>query len=190
MDSVPAVMTVAEFLACDAPGGGHWQLVDGEPSAMSPPSRTHEAIRSQLAHLIAGHLNVPGNPCSVITTPGIVPHVRANENFRIADPAVTCTRYETEEYNVSNPVLIVEILSPPNRLETWQNIWSFTTIPSVREILILSGTDIRAELLRRDSDGNWSSTPTVIVDGDLVLESIGLTVEPGAIYRTTRLARG
>jgi Uma2 family endonuclease len=187
---LPAVMTVAEFLAWNAPGGGHWQLVDGEPSPMSPPSRTHGAIQSQLGYLIAGHLNVPGNPCSVITTPGIVPRVRANENFRIPDLAVTCTRYETEEYDVSNPVLIVEILSPSNRAETWQNIWSFTTIPSLREILILSSTDIRAELLRRESDGNWPTTPTVVADGDLVLDSIGLTVGLGEIYRTTRLARG
>ncbi len=48
--------------------------------------------------------------------------------------------YETEEYDVSNPVLIVEILSQSNRAETWQNVWSFTTIPSLREILILSST--------------------------------------------------
>ena len=76
----------------------------------------------------------------LVTAPEIIPRVRANENFRIPDLAVTCTRYDTEEYDVSNPVLIVEILSPSNRSETWQNVWSFTTIPSVREILVLSST--------------------------------------------------
>ena len=124
----------------------------------------------------------------MITTPGIVPRVRANENFRIPDLAVTCTRYETEEYAVSNPVLIVEILSPSNRAETWQNIWSFTTIPGLREILILSSTAVRAELLRRGNDGAWPATATVIEAGDLVLDSIGLTLPLAAIYRTTRLA--
>jgi Uma2 family endonuclease len=183
-------MTVAEFLAWDAPGGGRWQLLDGEPVAMAPASRTHGAIQNQLGYLLADHLNVPGNPCSVVTTPGIVPRVRANENFRIPDLAVTCTRYETEEYDVSNPVLIVEILSPSNRAETWQNVWSFTTIPSLREILILSSTAIRAELLRRDGDGNWPAAPTVIEDGDLVLDSIDFTVKLAEIYRTTRLAHG
>jgi hypothetical protein len=38
---------------------------------------------------------------------------------------VTCTRYETEEYDVSNPVLIVEVLSPSNRADTWRNVWAF-----------------------------------------------------------------
>ena len=187
---LPDVMTTNEFLAWDAPDGMLWQLLDGHPVAMVPTSRTHGAIQGQLGYMIAAHLDVPGNPCSVVTTPGIVPRVRANENFRIPDLAVTCTRYETEEYDVSNPVLIVEILSPSNRAETWQNVWSFTTIPSLREILILSSTAIRAELLRRDSEGAWPATATVIEAGDWVLDSIGLTGPLAAIYRTTRLAAG
>jgi Uma2 family endonuclease len=117
----------------------------------------------------------------VITAPGIVLRVPVNENFRIPVLAVTCTRYETEEYDVSNPVLIVEILSPSNRAETWRNVWSFTTIPSLREILILSSTAIRAELLRRDSDGARAATATVIEAGDLVIDSIGLTLPLAAI---------
>jgi hypothetical protein len=64
----------------------------------------------------------------VATTPGSVPRVRAKENFRIPDLAVACTRYETEEYDVSNPVPIVEILSPSNRAKIWQNVWAFTTV--------------------------------------------------------------
>jgi Uma2 family endonuclease len=186
----PAVMTVAEFLAWDAPGPGRWQLVDGEPVAMAPASRTHGTIQMEIGRLMGNHLAASGSPCTVITAPGIVPRVRANENFRIPDLAVTCTRYETEEYDVSNPVLIVEVVSPSNRAETWQNVWSFTTIPSLREILLLSSTAIRADLLRRGEDGNWPAAAAVIEDGDLSLDSIGLTVPLAAIYRTMRLARG
>jgi len=181
-------MTVAEFLAWDAPGETRWQLFDGEPIAMAPTSRTHGTLLLELGSLIRNHLTDAGSPCTVIAAPGIVPRVRANENFRIPDLAVTCTRYETEEYDVSNPVLIVEVLSPSNRADTWRNVWAFTTIPSLREILILSSTAVRAELLRRGSDGNWPAASTVIEDGDLILDSINLTLPLPAIYRTTRLA--
>jgi Uma2 family endonuclease len=186
----PDRMTVAEFLAWDAPGETCWELVDGEPIAMAPTSRTHGSLQLELGSLIRNHLADAGNPCTVVAAPGVIPRVRASENFRIPDLAVTCTRYETEEYDVSNPVLIVEILSPSNRADTWRNVWAFTTIPSVQEILLLSSTAIRAELLRRGSDGSWPGSSTVIESGDLVLESIGLTVPLDAIYRTTRLARG
>jgi len=186
----PDRMTVAEFLAWDAPGEARWQLVDGEPIAMAPASRTHGALQLELGGLIRNHLADAGNPCTVIAAPGIVPRVRAGENFRIPDLAVTCTRYDTEEYDVSDPILIVEVLSPSNRADTWRNVWVFTTIPSLREILILSSTAVQAELLRRGTDGSWPASSTVIEDGDLMLESIDLTVPLAAIYRTTRLARG
>jgi Uma2 family endonuclease len=183
-------MTVAEFLAWDAPGETRWQLIDGEPIAMVPTSRTHGTLQLELGGLIGNHLVDAGSPCTVIAAPGIVPRVRANENFRIPDLAVTCTRYETEEYDVSNPVLIVEILSPSNRADTWRNVWAFTTVPSLREILLLSSTAVRAELLRRGSDGSWPAASAVIDGGDLILDSIDFTVPLAEVYRTTRLARG
>lgn len=185
----PTEMTVAEFLCWEAPGPGRWQLVDGEPVAMAPTSRTHGALQGELGRLIGNHLAASGGSCTLIAAPGIVPQVRAQDNFRIPDLAVTCAQYEVEEYDVADPVLIVEILSPSNRAETWQNVWSYTTIPALQEILILSSTAIRASLLRRGSDGNWPAAADVVTDGDLTLESIGLTVPLAAIYRTTRLAR-
>ena len=87
-------------------------------------------------------------------------------------------------------MLIVEILSPSNRADTWRNVWTYTTIPSLQEILLLSSTSVRAELLRRGNDGNWPAASSVIEGGDLLLASIDLTVPLAAIYRTTRLARG
>ncbi|HEY4172771.1 MAG TPA: Uma2 family endonuclease [Rhodopila sp.] len=186
----PDRMTVTEFLAWDAPGETRWQLVDGEPNAMAPSSRTHGTLQSELSRLIGNRLADARSPCAVITEPGIIPRVRASENFRVPDVAVTCTRYETEEYDVSNPVLIVEILSPSNRADTWRNVWAFTTIPSLREILLLSSTSVRAELLRRGSDGSWPAASMVIEDGNLVLDSIDFSVPLVDVYRTTRLARG
>jgi Uma2 family endonuclease len=186
---IPAVMTVSEFLAWNAPSGPPWQLVDGEPRAMAPASRTHNSIQGELGGLIRNHLLERGSPCSVLPNPGIVPRVRSDSNFRIPDLAVTCTSYEEEEYSLTNPVLVVEVLSPSNQPETWTNVWAYTTIPSVQEILIVHSTAIRADLLRRDADGAWPERATVIEDGMLELRSIGLAIDLQAIYRDTRLAR-
>jgi Uma2 family endonuclease len=59
------------------------------------------------------------------------------------------------------PVLIIEILSPSNWPETWTNVWAYTTIPSVREILIVHSTKIGVELLRRDAAGHWPEHPNL-----------------------------
>ena len=36
--------------------------------------------------------------------------------------------------DVIGPVLMVEILSPTNKTETWTNVWAYTTIPTVTDL--------------------------------------------------------
>ena len=93
-------------------------------------------------------------------------------------------------YYLPDPVLPIEILSPSNQSETWGNVWTYTTIPSVQEILVLCSSSIRADLLRWRPDGSWPEQPESVADGTLTLESIGFEVELAALYRTTRLAVG
>jgi Uma2 family endonuclease len=90
---------------------------------------------------------------------------------------------------VPEPILLVEVLSPSNEVETWANIWAYTTIPSVIEILVVSSTKIEAELLRRRDDGSWPEIPEHIgADDDLRLASVDFSIVLREIYRTTALA--
>lgn len=88
-----------------------------------------------------------------------------------------------------DPVLLIEILSPSNENETRANIWAYTTIPTVREILAVRSTRIEAELLRRRDDGSWPEEPDLIgPTADLSLVSIEFVGPLAAFYRTTELA--
>ncbi len=186
---IPVRMTLAEFLAWNPPGGQTWQLVDGEPRAMAPASRTHGAIQGELARLIGNHLTDRSGPCTLITAPGVIPRVQSDTNIRVPDLAVTCSPYAAEESALTEPLLLIEILSPSNQAETWANVWAYTTIPSVREILIVQSSAIGAELLRRAPDGTWPRQPEHLEAGELYLSSIDFRVPLAALYRTTRLAR-
>ncbi len=187
---VPARMTVDEFLVWD-PGDRsrrRWQLIDGEPVAMAPAGENHGALQGEVAAVIRNHLRAHRPSCRLIVDPGVVPRVRANRNYRIPDLGVTCAP-ATADPMLANPVLLIEILSPSNETETWANIWSYTTIPSVVEILALRATRIEAELLRRLPDGNWPSEPLLLRAGEsLELTSIELTVDLASLYETTSLA--
>lgn len=187
---IPPVMTVPEFLAWNAPAGAGWQLVEGEPTAMAPASRTHGLIQGELGRLIGNHLFDRNNLCRLITAPGIVPRLRSQDNFRIPDLAVTCTPYQEEEYDVANPVLVIEILSPSNRSETWLNVWAYASIPSVQEILVIDSTSIAADLLRRDASSDWPPRAQRVTEGTLTLASIDFDTPIEAIYRGTRLLPG
>ena len=65
---------------------------------------------------------------------------------------------------------------------------TYTSIPSVQEILVLRTIKIGADLLRRGADGNWPREPEQVMQGELVLRSIGLNVPIGDVYEGTRLA--
>ncbi len=185
----PTRMTVDEFLAWDPgdPSVG-WQLIDGEPVAMAPGSDAHGSIQGEIARLLGNHLLERGGPCRIVTEPGVVPRVRADQNYRVPDIAITCAP-PSDGLMVPEPVVLIEILSPSNEVDTRANIWAYATIPSVREILAVRSTRIEAELLIRDADGNWPAKPVIIgPGGSVTLPSIGFTTPLAAFYRTTAIA--
>jgi Uma2 family endonuclease len=184
----PHHMTVDAFLAWA--GDGRWDLVDGEPRAMAPASATHGIIQARSAFMLTQHLQARGRAWLVATQPPIVPHVRARSNMRVPDVAVTCSPVDAGRFALPAPVLIVEIPSPTNEAETWENVWTYVSIPSVREVLVLRSTTIAAELLRRNADGSWPQEPLPLDrDATLHLDTIGLTCPLAAFYIGTHLAR-
>ncbi len=185
-----ASMTLRDFLAWEEPHEARWELVEGQPMAMAPATRTHAAIQAEVGRLISNALVEKGSPCSVLTNPGVVPRVRSDANFRVPDLGVVCGGYEAEELYVAEPILLIEVLSPGNESRTRSNVWTYTTIPSVKEIAIFRTETIGVELLRRGEDGNWPAAAEVVEAGELVFQSIGVQFPLEAVYRTTRLAKG
>jgi Uma2 family endonuclease len=159
-----------------------WELVDGEPVPMSPPGLNHGAIQSLAAFLLTRHLRAHRPTCRVITTPGVIPELRARFNERIPDLGVSCGPF-TDERALTEPLLLVEILSPSDEAKTRVNAWAYATIPSVQEVLILSSTAVRAEILRQGDE-----TPEIVVGTEtLRLSSIGYAGPLADFYATTNL---
>lgn len=186
---LPHHMTVDEFIAWV--GDGRWQLVDGEPRAMAHTSATHGIIQARLALLVTRHLDTRTNSCVVVMEPAIQPRVRARSNMRVPDLAVTCPPVEAGQIALPDPLLVIEILSPTNESDTWENVWTYVSIPSVHEVLVLRSASIAADLLRRRADGTWPDEPMQIGRGDMLnLECVGLTCPLADLYIGTYLGRG
>jgi Uma2 family endonuclease len=183
-NQMPPFMAVADFLAWESPGD-RWELVEGVPRAMAPAAPRHGAIQGEVARLIGNHLAETRPECRVIIEPGVQPRVRANLNVRVPDVGVTCSPSDPLDRLLHRPLILVEILSPSNTAETWANVWSYVTIVSIREILVVYTAEMRADLLRRQDDGAWPENPISLRGGDVVtLESIGFAAPLAAFYRT------
>jgi Uma2 family endonuclease len=187
LTKIPVRMTVDEFLKWDSDDGLRYELVDGEPRAMAPASTIHGFLKNELGSLIGNFLRDKPSGCEVVANPGIVPRLLSEHNVRIADLAVTCSPLAVGQATLTDPVLVIEILSPSNQAKTWTNVWAYTSIPSVREILILRADRMAAELLQRSPQGDWPDRPIAITAGDLVLESIGFRVALADPYARTGL---
>jgi len=187
---VPPRLTVAEFQDWSPPAGlddRRWHLIDGEASCMAPTSENHGAIQSEAAYLITQHLRSIGSRCRIITTPGVIPRIRSALNERIPDLGVTCSAPSGAKAIV-DPLVLIEILSPSNEAQTRANVWAYTTIPTVAEILLLSSTSVSGELWRREPDGTWAGNPQPLdAEDDVRLECLGFASPMPAFYATTSL---
>jgi Uma2 family endonuclease len=179
------LLTVDEFHGWEPPPGlegRRWDLVDGEPVCMAPPGINHGAIQSQAAMLLGLHLRTRRPSCRTIIAPGVVPLLRPGFNERVPDLGVSCAPF-TDGRSLSDPVLLVEILSPSNEAKTRANVRAYATIPSMQEVLILSSTSIRAAVLRQGDDMPW----IVMENEPLNLQSIGYESSLADFYATTDL---
>lgn len=187
---LPPLMTVADFL--DWPGDGtgtRYELVEGVLRAMAPGSDTHNTIVGNLSGLIWQHLRRAKPDCRLASALSVQPRLRSDWNFRIPDLGVTCTANRAGEIMTPDPLLLIEVLSPGNANDTWDNIPHYASLPSVAEILVVHSTRIRAELLTKGADGSWPPNPVVVEgSGSIPLTSIGLEMPMPEVYRGTHLA--
>jgi Uma2 family endonuclease len=189
---LPEFMTVDEFL--DWPGDGTdtvYDLVDGVLRAHAAPSGTHSRIHTRVGMLVQQHLDAHHPGCSVLIGAGVRPHFQAKWNFRIPDLAVTCASNQRGERAVPDPFILIELLSPSNKADTWENVRNYITLPSVSEIVIIDTERVRADVLVRNAKGSFPAEPLVVEAGGMVpLASIGFDLLLNEAYRGTYLAVG
>ncbi len=179
---IPPVMTAAQF--CDWPGDGtgrRFQLIDGDPVAMAPPSHAHGILIMRLGQVLQNDLDRHPGGYRVTTGTGVQPRLGAATNVRVPGLSVSCS--PASSHLMQTPVFIAEILSPSNAAETREAVRACLTIPSLREVLILSATRPRAEITRRGRDGHWPEEATILGEEDeLLIECFDFRTPLRALY--------
>jgi len=173
-------MTLAEFLRWEDGTDTRYELLAGSPVAMAPPAVAHGILALRLGARIDAALR-SRPPCFGQSEAGIVRPDR-NDTCYIADLAVTGTPPERGQQILTEPLLIVEILSPGTAMYDRQTkVADYRSIPSVEEILLIDSTSIFAEVLRREGD-RWITEIVRGPQATLALASIGLTVVMSELY--------
>jgi Uma2 family endonuclease len=175
-------MTVREFLAWDDGTDARYELIDGRPVAMTPPMLAHAAIVGAAAGQLHPKLRPP---CRLFVEAGIRVTDREDIYYQ-ADLAVQCEPNTNPRW-LDAPMLIVEVLSPSTAgHDRGRKGFDYRGIPSVREVLFLFTSAVRAEIWRRTGD-RWVIEDLIGREAVLRLDSVDLALPLGAIYGTIPL---
>jgi Uma2 family endonuclease len=120
-----------------------WELIDGVPHQMAPPSVRHQRISMKLSRQFANYLSEKNSPCEVFAAPfGIyLPNTRKKNNFIVPDLTLVCEKIEGDKY-YGVPPMVVEIVSPSNNPGELQKKFKLYQTLGIREYwLIYPGTD-------------------------------------------------
>jgi len=163
-------MTLAAFLDWNDGTDTRYELVDGQPVAMAPPSAAHSEIAAALVSALSRRL--PAG-CRSYVEAGIALPERDDAWYQ-ADVAVSCTARLARERFLSAPVLVAEVLSPSTLAhDRGVKVTDYRNLPSVQDILLVSSTARWVEHWRR-AGAVWHVLDLV---GEATVRVEGLGVE-------------
>ncbi len=170
-------VTIDEFLAFEGEGDRRYELVAGEIVAMAPATDIHSIIAGNAIASIGQRLKPP---CKVMSEAGIRAPWR-NDAYDQADVAITGSPVLSGQWGKSNPIVLIEILSPITEAhDRGRKLFDYRHVPSIQEIVLIARDEKQVELWRRGPQF-WTVTELSAEDV-LRRESIGCDIPVGALY--------
>jgi Uma2 family endonuclease len=169
-------MTVSEFLAwAENQDKGHYELVRGEIVAMAPERVDHVRAKLAAANALRAAIRRAGVDCEAFVE-GLAVVIDEETSYE-PDALVNCgERLAGNSMVASNPVIVVEVLSPSTRrIDTNAKLADYFRVPAIAHYLILDLARRHALHYRKHENG--TVTLRIAADGALSLDPPGLSVE-------------
>lgn len=182
--------TLQEYLAREASAEYKSEYYDGEIYAMAGGSRNHNLIEGNVVTIL--NQGVEHKPCEVYPSDMRV-LVKRNAFMAYPDVMVACGKIEFMEGRtdvITNPVVIVEVLSPSTReYDRVQKYARYTQLESLQDYILVGSERVHVTHLRREPGSRrWTIDMYDEPEDVLLLESIGVELPLARVYRKVELA--
>ena len=155
----------------------------GQIYAMAGGTEVHANLCSEMVFLLRSYLGVRcrvyGSDLKVYST--------SHDQCVYPDAMVICGPpefYKNRTDIVTNPTLLVEVLSPSTELyDRHGKSALYRTIPSVRECLLVAQDHIHVMHLSRQTDDTWTLTDLNAPEAIADLRTVGISIPLSEIYR-------
>jgi len=155
------------------------EYIGGQVYAMSGGSEAHNVLSGNLYSAIRQHFR--GKPCKIFMADmKLRLNIAEDDIFYYPDLLVTCDPSDNEKYFKSQPVVLVEVLSPSTeRVDRREKFLSYQRLPSLLEYILVDQEKMAVTLFRRNNE--WK--PEHLSEGDtLTLPSIDFALSLAEIY--------
>ena len=177
--------TLEEYLELDRTSEERLEFWDGEVFCMSGGSESHDEIESNLVSFLKPLLRERG--CRAFTGNFRI-KVPSAPPYRYADFSALCGEAKFEEIGgvdaLTNPQLLVEVLSPSTEAYDRGDKFShYTSIPTLREYLLVAQHRPHVTRLLRQDDGTWNHSQVNDLEASVHLTSLDCELPLSEIYR-------
>lgn len=177
-------IALEEYLAGD--GDVRSEYINGQVYAMAGTSETHNTICAELFVSLYGHL--PADCRAWQSDMKLQSENKGKQFVYYPDIMVACGENDADPYVRTNPLLLVEVLSPSTqRTDLIEKLENYSAIPSLMEYLVVAQDVPLVRLYRRRTA--WQME-TYYAEDSVEIESLPMTLPVEAIYQRVRKAVG
>ncbi len=175
--------TFREYLDLEAASNVKHEFLDGEIYAMAGGTPRHAALTLAVGGALLAQLR--GGPCRAFSSDLRI-RVRETGLATYPDVAVVCGPLEPDpdsEATVTNPKVIVEVLSPSTKdYDLGEKFEHYRKIPALEAVLYVWQTEARIESRTRAPDGTWAAREWSAGD-TVAVNAIGCKLSVDDVYR-------
>jgi Uma2 family endonuclease len=178
------IFTVEEYLSLEDEAEFRSEYENGLIVAMAGSSWNHARIASNLTRFIGNKLSLD---CSAVQSE-IKIWVASLGKFYYPDVAIVCgdlNFYQTRNDAVTNPVLLIEVLSDSTEAkDRGEKFFAYQTLDSIKEYVLVSQKKAVVEQYLKQPDGSWRYSATIGLESTVNFESVGVEVSLKEIYQS------
>lgn len=181
-------LTEEEYLALDRAAEFRNEFLNGEMFAMSGGSMAHSRLQRNI--LIALDTPLRDRGCESFTSDF---RVRVSARMYVyPDVSVVCGQpllADDHKDILLNPVAIFEVLSPTTeKFDRGVKLQHYRTIESLKEYILVDQDQVRIEQYTRQDGNIWTLRDHQVLEEELTMNSIGVSLPLRRIYDRVELA--
>jgi Uma2 family endonuclease len=183
MQKKRSIFSLAEYFAQEEQAEDRSEFYEGEVFAMAGGTPNHNRLAGNVYSSLLSVLR--GKPCAPFMT-DVRLLVKRRQLYTYPDVMVICGPLQYapgRNDTVTNPVLIVEVLSPSTEAyDRGKKFEFYRTIDSLKEYVLVDQSRLYVERHRPLGLGRWEMTAFTAPEDVLALESVDVELTLAAVY--------